>query len=254
MIESAVYIDEAGDLGSNRGTRWFVLSAVIVDKSDEPIIRSKMESLKNRLNIKTIHLRDIKDFYKRALITKVADDFRFTYVNVITDTNLLDPERLSANAAYNFQCKILLERVSWFLKDTGRTADIVLSARGTSRDSELTAYITDKLLPYPHNNIESSYIRKVSAKSAGSWDLLQLADICATTTFLAHEINACGFRTPCFLRALQHHLYNRSGEVMSYGLKYYLSSGDIKEDVLSCEWPCKKKEPSVRLPHENHAG
>ena len=42
MSECTVYIDEAGDLGIGRGTQWFVLSAVIVEKSNEPQIRLKM--------------------------------------------------------------------------------------------------------------------------------------------------------------------------------------------------------------------
>ncbi len=36
-----VYIDEAGDLGINRGTQWFILSALVVNKSDEFSIRDK---------------------------------------------------------------------------------------------------------------------------------------------------------------------------------------------------------------------
>ena len=241
MTESTVYIDEAGDLGSGKGTQWFVLSAVIVDKSNEPDIRKKMETIKGRLNVKRIHLREITDYYKRAFVVREINNFDFTYICVICDTNLLDPSRLSANAAYNFQCKILLERVSWFLKDSGKTADIVLSARSTSRDKELVDYITEKLLPYRHNNINSSTIGKVSAKAAGSWDLLQLADVCATATFLAYEKNGWGFRTPCFLRVIQDHLYRRAGEVGSYGIKYYLSSGNENESVLVCDWPCKKE-------------
>lgn len=241
MAESTVYIDEAGDLGSGKGTRWFVLSAVIVDKEKEPEIRKKMESIKSRLNVKTIHLRDIKDYYKKAFVVNSVSDFDFTYICIITDTDLLDPTKLSANAAYNFQCKILLERVSWFLKDSKRKADIVLSARGTARDQELIDYITKKLLPYRYNNIESSTIENVSAKTAGSWDLLQLADVCATATFLAYERNGWGFRTPCYLRVIQNHLYRRSGEIGSFGIKYYLSSGNENENVLACDWPCKKE-------------
>ena len=42
MSDYTVYIDEAGDLGIGRGTRWFVLSAVIVAKEDESAIREKM--------------------------------------------------------------------------------------------------------------------------------------------------------------------------------------------------------------------
>ena len=48
--DCTVYIDEAGDLGYKRGTRWFVLSAVIVDKNEESAIRKKMLQVKSRLN------------------------------------------------------------------------------------------------------------------------------------------------------------------------------------------------------------
>lgn len=39
MSDYTVYIDEAGDLGIGRGTRWFVLTAVVVKKTVEPQIR-----------------------------------------------------------------------------------------------------------------------------------------------------------------------------------------------------------------------
>lgn len=33
VSDYTVYIDEAGDLGIGRGTRWFVLTAVVVKKN-----------------------------------------------------------------------------------------------------------------------------------------------------------------------------------------------------------------------------
>ena len=89
-IESNVYIDEAGDLGIGKGTRWFVLSAVIVDKSEERNIRSVMDRIKTRLNVREIHLRKIQDYYKRALIVQELNETAFTYINVIVDTNKFD--------------------------------------------------------------------------------------------------------------------------------------------------------------------
>ena len=238
MIESTVYIDEAGDLGSGRGTRWFVLTAVVVDKNKEPEIRNEFGIIKGRLNLNTIHFRELRDFYKKAYVVNAVNSFDFTYMNVISDTNLFDPHKLTANAAYNFHCKLLLERVSWFMKDTGRVGNIVLSARGTARDNELINYITEKLLPYPRNNIESSTIRDVTAKPAGTWDMLQLADICATTTFFAHEQNGWGFQTPCYFQVLKSHLFRRNGIAEQFGVKYYLSPGEERE-LLGQNWPCR---------------
>ena len=111
-------------------------------------------------------------------------------MNVLVDTDKFDKAKIpSPIIAYNYVCKYLLQRVSWYLRDTGRVGDIVLSARGTTRDGELIQYIKEKLLPYPSNGIESSVFAKITAKTAATWDLLQLADVCATTMFLTYEVN-----------------------------------------------------------------
>lgn len=243
MSNCTVYIDEAGDLGVGRGTRWFVLSAVIVDKQDESKIRATLNSVKTRLNVNGIHLRKIADYYRRAYIVREISGENFTYVNVIADTNKFDRTKISSSeVAYNYLCRMLLERVSWCLRDTGRTADVVLSARGTKRDGELIEYIKEKLIPYSGNQIVSNTFEKICAKQAAQWDLLQLADICATTMFLAYQVNGWGFCTPCFSRVLQTHLYRYHDRVESYGIKYFTPDMKPGVDELKEYWMCTKKE------------
>ena len=89
MSDYAVYIDEAGDLGIGRGTRWFVLTAVVVKKTVEPQIRARMTAIKACLNVREIHLRKITEFYKRAFIVRELRDEEFVYMNVLVDTCLL---------------------------------------------------------------------------------------------------------------------------------------------------------------------
>lgn len=222
MSEYTVYIDEAGDLGIGRGTRWFVLTGVIVKKESEEQIRAKIASIKRRLNINEIHLRKIPDFAKRGLIVRELKDQDFIYMNILVDTSKFDRNKIpNPIIAYNYVCKYLLQRVSWFLRDVGKTGDIVLSARGTSRDGELIQYIKEKLLPYPNNSIESSVFNEISAKTAAKWDMLQLADVCATTMFLTYEVNGFGFCMPCFSLALSDHLYRKHGKLDSYGIKFF---------------------------------
>ena len=239
-IKSTVYIDEAGDLGVCRGTQWFVLSAVIVDKADEPKLRTKLFSIKSRLNVKDVHLRKITDFYKRGFIVKELNDEDFIYINIIADTNKFDRAKISSSAvAYNFLCRMLLERASWFLRDTNRIADIVLSARGTSRDGELIEYIKEKLIPYEQNQIVKNVFDKVCAKSASTWDMLQLADVCATTMFLSHEKSGWGFCTPCYSRVLKKHLYSYNNRWDSYGIKYFTQDMKPNANELKCNWICQ---------------
>lgn len=241
MSDYTVYIDEAGDLGIGKGTRWFVLSAVIVAKEDEPAIREKMGQIKNRLNVKEIHLRKIPDFQKRGFIVRELNDQNYTYINILVDTTKFDKTKIpDPLMAYNYVCKYLLERVSLFLVERGKVADVMMSARGTARDGELIKYIKEKLLPYEKNSINSAVFNKITARGAGEWELLQLADVCATTMFLTYEVNGFGFSTPCFSSAMANHLYRYRGLLDSYGIKFF--TNDMKPDVgqLKVTRVCRK--------------
>ena len=70
MANYSVYVDESGDLGINKGTHWFVISAVVVKKEDEKAIRAKMDEIKTKLNIREIHFKEIREFMKRAYIVR----------------------------------------------------------------------------------------------------------------------------------------------------------------------------------------
>jgi len=176
-------------------------------------------------------------------LVRELNEEEFTYVNIIADTNKFDRLKIpSSTIAYNYMCRMLLERVSWFLRDTNRTADIVLSARGTSRDGELLEYIKEKLISYGNNQITSEVFRSITAKTANSWDMLQLADVCSTTTFLAYEINGWGFRTPCYFNVLKNHVYKHNGKVMRYGIKYFTDDMIPNQEDINCNYPCKAKE------------
>lgn len=243
MADCTVYIDEAGDLGVGRGTKWFVLSAVVVEKTYEAEIRQRMNAIKNRLNIRDIHFRKVADFTKRGFIACELSELEFTYMNVLVDTSLFDRTKIpDSNIAYNYVCKYLLQRVSWYLCDHQKSADIVLSARGTSRDGELITYIKEKLFTYPDNKIDPSLFQKVEAKAASQWELLQLADVCATTMFLTYEVNGWGFCVPCYSNALSDHLYKRNNAADSYGIKFFQNNMKPNVEELRKHRICAKKE------------
>ena len=88
--QCTVYIDEAGDLGSNRGTQWFVLTAIVIDKARELEIRDLLKSIKVRLNLQNIHFRDIKDFQRKCFVVDSVATQPFTMFSVLFDTNQYD--------------------------------------------------------------------------------------------------------------------------------------------------------------------
>lgn len=234
-----VYIDEAGDLGIQRGTKWFVMTAVIVAKQNESDIRSTLHHLKNKLNINEIHLRKLNDFFKTSYIISHIKDKDFTTVNVLMDTDTC--ELKDSIRTYNYMCRILLERVSWFLRDNNARADIILSSRGTSRDKELIQYIQDKLLDYQYNQISDRF-DKISSKQASQWDMLQLADICATAMFRAYEINSYGFVVPCYMSNLKGKIYARNGSIDKYGLKFYRDNMKPPFEYFENHFLCQSKK------------
>ena len=79
--KSSIYIDEAVDLGIQRGTQWFVITGVIVAEEDEKRIREVIRQIKNRLNIHEIHLRKIHDFFRNSLyiISKLKIVLLYTF-------------------------------------------------------------------------------------------------------------------------------------------------------------------------------
>ena len=87
---STVYIDESGDLGINKGTQWFIISGAIISKEDENNCLKTFRSIQNQLNIKKIHLREIREFNKRAFVVKKTSLENFTFVNVVIDTQTAD--------------------------------------------------------------------------------------------------------------------------------------------------------------------
>lgn len=239
MEKSTVYIDESGDLGQGKGTRWFVITAVVVDAEKERSIRNAIQEIKNNLRIPEVHFRKVCDFNKRLFLTSRLSKEDFTYINVIADTNKMDYSKIPSPAiAYNYMCRMLIERVSWFLRDNKRGADIILSARGTKRDNELVTYI-NKLIKDDNSKIEVSTLGNIKATCANTLDLLQLADVCATTTFLAYEKGEFGIAIPCFFKMLESHLYKYNGEVNRYGIKFF--NNEMLPDADN-ECPCIIKE------------
>ena len=235
-IPCTVYIDESGDLGIERGKRWFVLTAVIANCEDENDIRKRIQNVRTRLNVRVLHFRKLSDFDRKVYAVGELDKERYELINIVIDTSKLtlrqtrDGDKPSF-VTYNFATRLLLERVSWLLRDTDRVGSIMLSARGTKRDEDLKEYIENKLLPYSENKIENVFTT-VSYKQAAIWDLLQLADTCATSLFYAYEENPFGYVTPYFSRCLSKHYYRYNGKVMNYGLKYYATDMDPGDEYF----------------------
>ena len=84
--EYNVYIDESGDEGINKGSKYFILTAIIVEKEKDLEISKKVDEIKENLemNIKSqLHWKLIKGYPNKKMIMETVKDLDIKIINVI---------------------------------------------------------------------------------------------------------------------------------------------------------------------------
>lgn len=98
-----VYIDEAGDEGLNKGSKYFILTAVIVPKNKDLEISKEVDCIKSNLEIdikKQLHWNSIKGFPNKLMIMEKIGSLDIKIVNVIIDTKSI--KLIPSNNIYLF--------------------------------------------------------------------------------------------------------------------------------------------------------
>ena len=88
--EYNVYIDESGDEGINKGSKFFILTALIVDKKKDLIVSKCVDEIKFNLemNIKSqLHWKLLKGMPNKKMIMKIVSNQDLKIINIIVDTS-----------------------------------------------------------------------------------------------------------------------------------------------------------------------
>ena len=128
--EYNVYIDESGDEGINKGSKFFILTAIIVDKEKDLEISKSIDQIKEKLeiNIKTqLHWKLLKGLPNKKMIMETISNLDIHIINIIVDTTSI--KRIASNNIYNFFSGYLYERICWFMTDHNGKANINISSR-----------------------------------------------------------------------------------------------------------------------------
>lgn len=147
MIESNtkeynVYIDESGDEGINKGSKYFILTALIVDKEKDLEISKKVDEIKTSLemNIKSqLHWKLIKGYPNKKMIMEVVKNMDIKIINVIVETKCI--KLIPSNNIYNYFSGYLYERICWFMNEKKAIANINTSSRGNLSKISLSNYL-----------------------------------------------------------------------------------------------------------------
>jgi Protein of unknown function (DUF3800) len=230
-----VYIDEAGDRGgADRSSRYFVVSALILDDASDAIARQELLCLKQVLRRKpsdTLHFRKLTHSQKVKACQEVANFSVQRFTSVVMCKKVLSTPLPDGGLAhisqpdpmYLWAIRLLLERISWFIRDSGGGTSTVTFAH-------LKRFKAAKLHDYREALCHSSTSihwpsfedHLFRLNTPNSVEMLQVADICASALFKAVEPDQYGNTEPRYLTELRPIIYrDPRGRVTSYGLKVF---------------------------------
>ncbi len=226
MKEYNVYIDESGDEGIRRGSKYFILTAILVEKSKDLEISKVVDKIKENIEIgiKTqLHWNRIKGYPNKMMIMSEIRKLDIKIINIVIDTSQI--MFIESNQIYNHFSGYLYERICWFAKSKNAKVNINISSRGENLTKK-------KLVEFlqTHNEkfrIDYSRINQIKIYPNAQKKLLQLADCCCSALGQALKYN--DERHFQYILYLKSNFYSYNGKYLGYGLKYV--PGNTKESL-----------------------
>ncbi len=221
MKEYNVYIDESGDEGIQRGSKFFILTAVLVEKSKDLGISKCVDIIKENLeiNIKSqLHWNTIKGYPNKVMIMSDIGKMDLTIINIIIDTTKIT--FINSNEIYNHFSGYLYERIYWFVRDEHAVANINVSSRGENLSKEsIINFLKSHTGKF---NIDYSKIQNIKIYPNSQKKLLQLADCCCSALGQALKYNDDKHRK--YISFIKDKFYHYNEKYEGYGLKYVLGT------------------------------
>lgn len=230
-----VYVDEAGDRGiAQRSSRHFVMSAVIVKDGDDSAVRAELSAMRAALGRDPAHVLHFQKF-SHAQRLKACQDLCGSRLSCVTSVILCkrgftspQPDGTLAfitnpDPMYLWAVRLLLERVSWYVRDQGGGPSIVTFAH-VRRFPKHKLHDYRGALERSTTNIwwPSFEGHPFRIESPGKIENLQLADIAASALFRAIEPDEFGNVEPRYLNEILPKVYRRgAASISSYGLKVF---------------------------------
>lgn len=215
--EYNVYIDESGDEGIHKGSKFFILTAVLVEKEKDLGISKCIDVIKENLeiNIKSqLHWNKIKGYPNKLMIMSNISKLNITIINIIIDTTKI--KFINSSDIYNHFSGYLYERICWFVRDKDAVANINISSRGENLSkSNLINFLKT------HNEkfkIDYSRIKDIKIYPNSQKKLLQLADCCCSSLGQALKYNDENHYK--YVSYLKNKFYTYNHKYLGFGLKY----------------------------------
>jgi hypothetical protein len=229
------YIDEAGDEGfvtmttpGQGSSEWLVLGAIILKEEEDLALSHAVDDLRQLLNRpppKPLHFRHLKHNARRAAMDKLATyDFVFSIVALWKPPGSGPGKQFPrAPYMYNWACRLLVERLTWYSNDRGRQVNLFFSNRATTSYAQLHTYM---------NWIQNDAACQIRRGCINRFQpvnqtvkLIQVADFYTSASFMALERDPFGNAEEDYLLRVKQQLYRRNGNLFSYGFKGWPPNG-----------------------------
>ncbi len=226
------YIDEAGDEGfkfEKGSTPWFFVGGTIVEDEHDAQVREVVDEIRKTLWTDkgqappaVLHWRKLSHSKKLYVVDQLRDR-PFCQIAVGVWKPKLDRASFICNSdnLFRYVCRLLLERVSWYVDDHMGRVLITFSNRTRFKLELLQSYITIIL------DSDTGQIRRVfdphqiKVRNPAQVKMLQLADSCISSVGNAFNPDALGYTHDYYLLGLKERFYRHNGRLLTYGLKLF---------------------------------
>lgn len=216
MNEYNVYIDESGDEGIHKGSKYFILTALLVNKNDDLNVSKMVDQIKSdiELNVKSqLHWKLIKGFPNKMMIMSTIENMKVTIINIVVDTQKI--KFIHSGDIYNHFSGYLFERICWFAQTQNANVNINISSRGNLEKQKLINFLKGNNTKF---QIDYSRIKDIKIYPNSQKKLLQLADCCCSSLGQALKYDDDKYRN--FIKHLKPRFYSCKKKYLGYGLKY----------------------------------
>ncbi len=224
--EYNIYIDESGDEGINKGSKYFILTAIMVEKEKDLEISRSVDDIKKSLEMNNkiqLHWKLLKGFPNKRMIMETVSNLEITIINIIIDTSSIT--YIPSNNIYFYFSGYLYERICWLMSERNGVANINISSRGNLSKKSLGNFVNSR--NHKKFEIDSSKIKTIKIIPNERKKLLQLADCCCSALFQALKYNDKTHFD--YIKIIKNKIYSKKGNFISYGLKLVPSSSNSIE-------------------------
>ena len=149
------------------GSRYFILTAVLIEKDKDIGISKCIDIIKENLEIsikKQLHWNLIKGYPNKLMIMSDIGEMDITIINIVVDTTKIN--FIKSDKIYNYFSGYLYERISWFVENRNAIANINISSRGNLSKEKLLNFIrsNDKKFKIEHSRFKDVKIYPNSQK------------------------------------------------------------------------------------------